>query len=184
MQFKNSSERYGAISVLLHWGVALCVLALFAVGLWMVGLGYYHPWRQIAPDLHKSIGIVLFAVMLLRLIWRFLSPPPPPTPNQGKFTRIAAKLGHGLLYILLFAVLICGYLISTAEGAGIVIFGAFTVPAVITISGKAEFVGMLHLYFAIALVVLAGLHALTALKHHFIDRDATLVRMLGLKPRR
>jgi len=184
MQLINSPERYGAVSLLLHWGVALTVFAMFAVGLWMVGLSYYHPWRQIVPDWHKSIGITLFVIMLLRVAWRFISPPPPSTPNHGWFIRTAAKLGHLVLYILLFAVMISGYLISTAEGDGIVVFGLFTVPALFTISGKAELAGVFHLYLAITLVVLAVLHALAALKHHFIDRDATLVRMLGIKAKR
>jgi len=181
MQLKNSPQRYGAVSLLLHWGVALTVFTLFGVGLWMMELGYYHPWRQIVPDLHKSIGISLFVILLLRVFWRFISPPPPPTPNQSRLIQIASKLGHLVLYLLMFAVIICGYLISTAEGDGIVVFGVLTVPAVLTISGKAELVGALHLYLAITLVVLAVLHALAALKHHFIDRDATLIRMLGIK---
>jgi len=183
MQLRNSPERYGVISVLMHWCVALVVFALFALGLWMVGLDYYNPWRQLAPDLHKSIGITLFALMLLRVIWRFISPPPPPTPNQSLLIRTAAKLGHLFLYFLLFAVIISGYLISTAEGDSILVFGLITVPALVEISGQAELVGTIHLYLAITLVVLACLHALAALKHHFIDRDATLVRMFGIKPK-
>jgi len=181
MQLQNSPERYGAVSVLLHWGVALMVLGLFALGLWMVSLNYYHPWRQTAPHLHKSIGIVLFVILLLRLIWRFVSPPPPPDANQGTLIRAASRIGHGLLYLLMFAVIVSGYLISTAEGDGIVVFGLFTLPSLLVISGKAELAGTLHLYLAITLVLLACLHALAALKHHFIDRDATLVRMLGIK---
>jgi len=184
MQLKNSPQRYGAVSLLLHWGVALTVFGLFGVGLWMMELSYYHPWRQIVPDLHKSIGLTLFVILLLRVLWRFISPPPPPTPNQSRLIQIASKLGHLFLYLLLFAVIICGYLISTAEGDGIVVFGLFTVPALLTISGKAELAGAFHLYLAITLIVLAVLHALAALKHHFIDRDATLVRMLGIKAKR
>jgi len=182
MQLKNSAERYGAISVLLHWGVALVVFGLFGVGLWMVGLDYYNPWRQTVPDLHKSVGLLLLAVMLLRILWRFISPPPAPSKNQGILTHIAAKLGHLLLYLLIFAVLVSGYLISTAEGDGIVVFGSFTVPAVLSgLRGQAELAGILHLYLAIALVSLAVLHGLAAIKHHFIDRDVTLTRMLGIK---
>ena len=63
MQLRNSSSRYGAVSIFMHWSVALAVFGLFALGLWMVGLDYYSPWRKEAPDLHKSIGLTLFAVM-------------------------------------------------------------------------------------------------------------------------
>ena len=78
MQWRNTSARYGLVSVLLHWSVALVVFGLFGLGFWMVGLSYYDPWRQSAPDLHKSIGILLFAVMLLRVLWRLLNPAPAP----------------------------------------------------------------------------------------------------------
>ena len=64
MQLRNSSSRYGAVSIFLHWFIALAVFGLFALGLWMVGLDYYDPWRKEAPDLHKSIGLTLLAVML------------------------------------------------------------------------------------------------------------------------
>ncbi|WP_016712404.1 cytochrome b [Pseudomonas monteilii] len=172
MQLRNSSSRYGVVSILLHWGVALAVFGLFGLGLWMVGLDYYSPWRKAGPDLHKSIGLVLLAVMLLRVVWRFVSPPPPAP----------AKLGHLALYLGLFAVMAAGYLISTADGVGIPVFGLFEVPALISdLPDQADVAGVIHLWLAWGLVIFAVLHALAALKHHFIDRDATLTRMLGRK---
>jgi cytochrome b561 len=182
MQLRNSPSRYGAVSMVLHWGVALTVFGMFALGLWMVGLGYYDPWRKAGPELHKSIGLVLFGLMLLRVVWRLISPPPPATPNQGKPTRMAAATVHLLLYLDIFLVMTTGYLISTADGVGISVFGLFEVPALYTgFENQAERAGDIHLYLAWVLVSFAGLHGLAALKHHFIDRDATLVRMLGRK---
>ena len=182
MQLRNSSSRYGWVSIFMHWGVALAVFGLFALGLWMVGLDYYSTWRKDAPDLHKSIGLTLFAVMLLRMVWRFVSPPPPTLSSYSRLTRLGAKVGHSFLYLSLFAVMIAGYLISTADGAGIAVFGLFEVPALVSgLPDQADVAGVVHLYLAWALVVFAGLHALAALKHHFIDRDATLARMLGRK---
>ncbi|MCY1404824.1 Cytochrome b561 [compost metagenome] len=182
MQLRNSNSRYGLISITLHWGIALAVFGLFALGLWMVGLDYYDPWRKDAPDLHKSIGLMLLAFMLLRLVWRFLSPPPPAPASHGALTKLGAKLGHGLLYIGLFAVMISGYLISTADGVGIPVFGFFEVPAVISgLPDQADVAGAVHFYLAWGLVIFAGIHAVAALKHHFVDRDATLTRMLGRK---
>ncbi|MCS3468032.1 cytochrome b [Pseudomonas sp. Pseusp122] len=180
MQLKNSSSRYGLVSMLLHWGVAIAVFGLFALGLWMVGLGYYDTWRKAGPDLHKSIGLTLFAVMLIRVVWRLLSPPPPPLASYGKWTRIGAAFGHLFLYVGLFAVMFAGYLISTADGVGISVFGLFDVPALISgLPDQADNAGVVHLYLAWVLVIFAGLHGLAALKHHFIDRDVTLKRMLG-----
>ncbi|WP_442110353.1 cytochrome b [Pseudomonas sp. NUPR-001] len=182
MQLRNSSSRYGLVSIVMHWGVALAVFGLFALGLWMMGLDYYSTWRKDAPELHKSIGLVLLAVMLARVAWRFISPPPPALPNHGKLTRLASKAGHSLLYFGLFAVMIAGYLISTADGVGIPVFGLFEVPALVSnLPDQADVAGEIHFYLAWGLVIFAGLHGLAALKHHFIDRDATLKRMLGRK---
>jgi cytochrome b561 len=162
--------------------VALAVFGLFALGLWMVGLDYYSTWRKDAPDLHKSIGLVLFAVMLLRVLWRFISPPPPALQSYSRMTRIGATFGHAFLYLSLFVVMIAGYLISTADGVGIPVFGLFEVPALVSgLPDQADTAGVIHFYLAWVLVIFSGLHALAALKHHFIDRDATLTRMLGRK---
>ena len=89
MQWKNSAQRYGHLSVLLHWGVAITVYGMFALGLWMVSLGYYDVWYHRAPEIHKSIGILLFIVLAVRMIWRWLSPPPPALSTYSRFTRIA-----------------------------------------------------------------------------------------------
>ena len=182
MQLRNSSSRYGWVSIFMHWGVALVVFSLFALGLWMVGLDYYSTWRKDAPELHKSIGLVLLAVMVLRVLWRFISPPPPALASYSRMTRIGATFGHAFLYLSLFAVMIAGYLISTADGVGIPVFGLFEVPALVSgLPDQADTAGEIHLYLAWALVIFSGLHALAALKHHFIDRDATLTRTLGRK---
>lgn len=180
MQWRNSTSHYGLVSILMHWLVALAVFGLFGLGYWMVGLDYYSGWYKTAPDLHKSIGLVLFAVMLLRVLWRWVSPAPASLPNHGRMTRLASKLGHGFLYLGLFVLMISGYLISTADGRGIEVFGLFEVPASLTsIPDQEDVAGLVHEYLAWALVIFAGAHALAALKHHFIDRDRTLTRMFG-----
>ncbi|MBV7477055.1 cytochrome b [Pseudomonas sp. PDM31] len=182
MQLRNSTSRYGWVSIFLHWGVALAVFGLFALGLWMIDLDYYSTWRKDAPELHKSIGLVLLGVMALRVLWRWISPPPPALQSYSRLTRMGATFGHLFLYFALFAVMIAGYLISTAEGVGISVFGLFEVPALVSgLPDQADTAGVIHLYLAWALVIFSGLHALAALKHHFLDRDATLTRMLGRK---
>ncbi|MFZ3154899.1 cytochrome b [Pseudomonas sp.] len=180
MQWRNSSSHYGLVSIVMHWLVAVVIFALFGLGYWMVGLDYYSGWYKSAPDLHKSIGLLLFVVMLARLSWRWFSPPPASLPNHGRMTRLASMLGHGLLYLGLFVLMISGYLISTADGRGIPVFGLFEVPASLTsIPDQEDVAGLVHEYLAWALVIFAGVHALAALKHHFIDRDRTLTRMFG-----
>ncbi|AKG71065.1 TPA: cytochrome b [Serratia fonticola] len=180
MLWKNTADRFGHVSVLIHWLVALTVYGMFALGLWMVTLGYYDVWYHQAPEIHKSIGTLLFIVMVVRVVWRFISPPPKPLASYSRLTRISAVLAHIALYTVLFAILISGYLISTADGQAISVFGWFDVPASVTsLPQQADTAGTIHLYLAWAVVVLSVLHALAALKHHFIDRDVTLKRMLG-----
>ncbi len=180
MQWKNTSTRFGHISVMLHWLVALAVYGMFALGLWMVTLGYYDSWYHPAPELHKSIGITLFAVMLFRLLWRVISPPPAPLKSYSALTRVSAVLVHWLLYTLLLAIFISGYLISTADGQPVEVFNLLAVPATLTgFAKQADLAGDVHLWLAWSVVLLSVLHGLAALKHHFIDRDLTLKRMLG-----
>ncbi len=179
MKLRNDDTRYGWIAIGLHWLVALTVFALFGLGLYMVELGYYDPWYRAAPDLHRSVGLTLLAVAVARLGWRFFSAPPAPPASHQRWERLAARLAHWALLVLLFTAMISGYLISTADGAGIQVFGLFEVPSLTgRQSGLEDSAGLVHYWSTWALVVLAGLHALAALKHHFIDRDATLKRML------
>lgn len=183
---RNTHDSYGLVAIALHWLVVLAVIGLFPLGLWMTGLDYYDPWYHRAPEIHKALGVLLFLVLLARLAWRLVNPRPEPEPTLSAFERRASSLAHALLYGLLFAVMAAGYLISTADERPIDVFGLFAVPATLTgLPEQADRAGDVHLALAIALIVLAGVHALGALKHHFIDRDRTLLRMLGRsRPRR
>lgn len=181
MLLRNSPGRYGWLSIFLHWSMALVIYAMFALGLWMVGLSYYDTWYHNAPEIHKSIGVILMLALIIRLIWRVISPPPKPLSSYSPLVRITAVVAHGLLYGLLIAILFSGYLISTADGKPVSVFGWFSLPAVLTGAGEqADLAGDIHLWLAWSIVILSVLHGLAALKHHFIDRDVTLKRMLGL----
>lgn len=184
--WRNTNQAYGGIAIALHWLVAIVVLGLFGLGLWMVDLTYYDTWYRTAPSIHKAVGVSLFLVMVLRLLWRLVNPKPAPEPTLTHFERLAAGVVHGLLYVLLFGVMAAGYLISTADGRAIDVFGLFQVPATLTgLPNQADLAGTIHLALAITVIVLAAIHALAALKHHFVDRDRTLLRMLGRSaPRR
>ena len=128
----------------------------------------------------SQVGILLFATMLLRVLWRLFNPAPAALENHGALTRLASKLGHAALYLGLFGVMVSGYLISTADGRGIEVFGLFSVPATLTgIEHQEDIAGDIHEYLAWGLVIFAVVHGLAALKHHFIDRDSTLLRMFG-----
>jgi len=181
---RNTNSTYGLVAVALHWVVALAVIGLFVLGLWMTELDYYDPWYKAAPDIHRSIGVLLFLAVAVRLAWRLMDSPPPPMSTHTAIERRLARIAHGLLYLLLFAVMIAGYLVSTADGRPVSVFGLFEVPATFSgLENQEDMAGDIHLALAVTLVSLAGLHALAALKHQFIDRDGTLMRMLGRSPR-
>ncbi len=180
MPWKNNATRFGVIAIVLHWLVALTVFGLFAMGWWMTGLDYYDSWYKLTPWWHKSIGMLLFLVVLLRLGWRLFTPPPPPPASHRPWEIKLAHLVHPLLYVLLLTTMLSGYFISTADNRPIAVFDWFSIPATITsIPNQADMAGWIHLVVACSLLGLALLHAVGALKHHFIDRDATLKRIFG-----
>lgn len=184
IRLRNTPQGYGLIAIMLHWLVALAVIGLFSLGVWMTGLGYYDDWYKRGPELHKSIGIVLFIIMLARVVWSAMNIKPDDEPGSSAWQRRAAHGTHRLLYALLFTLVISGYLISTADGRAIEVFGLFPVPASITgIDNMEDIAGEVHWYLALLLIGLSGVHALAALKHHFIDRDRTLIKMLGMRSR-
>lgn len=180
MRWKNNDSQFGFITILLHWLVPIPVFALFALGWWMTELDYYDSWYKTAPWWHKSIGILLFITVSLRMLWRFLSPIPNPLNNHKPWEIKTAHLVHLLLYILLFTTMLSGYLISTADNRAIDVFNWFSIPATITsIPDQEDIAGQIHFILASILIGLAGLHIAAALKHHFIDKDQSINRMLG-----
>jgi cytochrome b561 len=184
MRWRNDKDGYGLVAVTLHWMVAVTALGQFALGLWMRSLDYYDSWYRLGPWWHKGIGVMLFAILVGRLLWRWTNPRPDHLPSHKPYERLAAMLAHGLLYLLLFALMVSGYLISTADGRGLEVFDWFAIPATLSgLKGQEDLAGEVHLYLAWSLILLAALHALAALKHHFIDRDITLKRMLGMGSR-
>lgn len=179
MQYRNTSDSYGFISILMHWTSALTVIGLFALGLWMVGLDYYSSWYKPAPHIHKSLGILLFIVTVARFLWRLSNPTPKDPPTVDRLQSLAAHAVHLTLYALLLLIMFSGYLISTADERPIEVFNWFSVPALITkIPNQEDLAGDIHFYLAWTLIALVVLHALAAIKHHLIDRDDILKRML------
>ncbi len=172
--------RWPRVILLLHWLTAFAVIGMFASGLWMVDLTYYSDWYKTAPHWHKSIGLTLFALTIVRLLSRVVYSRPPTHGNA--FEKKASKLGHIALYTLLLVMFVSGYLISTADGRPIDIFNWFAVPSIgELIDNQEDIAGDIHFYLAWTLIVTAALHAIAALKHHFFNKDNTLKQMLRLR---
>lgn len=148
----------------------------------MVELNYYSEWYRIVPHWHKSIGLLFALLIVLRIAWKCINP--SPTPVGSNIERKVAGVAHFSLYALMILIFISGYLISTADGRGISVFNWFTVPSFGEfVENQEDVAGLVHEYLAYSLIGLVSLHAIAALKHHFIDKDDVLRRMLQLKER-
>lgn len=185
MRLLNPVDRYGLLSIALHWGIALAVFGAFGIGLWMGELGYFHPWFHRAPDLHQALGLVVGVLWLLRSAARLLQHKPPPLPQTSRLQQALALLAHAAMEFLVLLVLLSGYLMSTADGHPLQVFGVAVLPALGQLGlPPDDFAGLLHQWLAWVLVLVAALHTMAAFKHHLIDRDCTLRRMLGRRLRR
>jgi cytochrome b561 len=175
---KNTSTHYGWPSILLHWLSALLIFGLFGLGLYMVELDYYDTWYHDSTHWHESLGLLFFALLVIRLIWRKVNPKPQPiatTPTQ----RLMANAAHWVLYLLMLLIPITGYLISTADGNTLALFSWLDVPSITGKVNNMETIsGQFHYWLSIAIIVLSVGHIGAALKHHYFDKDNTLKRML------
>ncbi|MBW8184422.1 cytochrome b [Shewanella nanhaiensis] len=177
--FRNTEASYGLASILFHWVSALAVISLFVLGYWMVDLTYYSTWYKTAPHLHKSFGLLLLLLTLVRLAWKVVNPKPKADPNHKKWEQKAGHIAHLAIYLLLMVIMLSGYLISTADARGIWVFDWFEVPGFGSfIDEQADVAGLIHQYAAYSLMGLTLIHALGAIKHHVIDKDSTLLRMI------
>jgi cytochrome b561 len=176
MTISDTPTGYGSVSRALHWTMAAAIFALFGLGLWMVGLDYYSPYYTSAPDLHRSIGIVLFIALVLRTGWR-LGNVKPDDSDLPPLARTVSRTAHRAFYVLLFVLTISGYFISTSDGRPIDVFGLFHVPSLLQSQGLEDAAGLVHRWTAYGIMALASIHACAAIWHHTIDRRQTLNRM-------
>ncbi len=179
MKLKNTQDEYGLIAKSLHWMMAVIIFALFAVGLYMTSLTYYDPLYHTLPWWHKSFGLAVAILLMLRLIWKFNNTNPAHLSTHTRMEILLAGITHKMLYTLIIVICISGYLISTAEGKGIEFFGWFEIPAVMApVENQADTAGLIHLILAYIMAALVVLHIAGAVKHHLLDKDNTLKRML------
>lgn len=181
MHIRDTSQGYGVVSRLFHWLMAAAIIAMFVLGLWIVGLDYYSPYYHSAPSLHKSVGILLLIALALRFGWRVANVRPDDS-DLSPFERTAARIVHWGFYPLLLALMVSGYLISTADGRPIEVFGLFSVPSPGENKGLEDTAGVVHTWLAYAVILVAAVHAGAAVKHHVIDRGRTLARMWSGPP--
>jgi cytochrome b561 len=181
MLIKDTTAGYGIVTRVLHWAMAVAIFGMFALGLWMVNLDYYSPYYNSAPDLHRSVGIILLIALVLRFVWRLMNPKPDDS-ELSPVERKASHVVHWGFYPLLLALMVSGYLISTPDGRPIDVFGLFSVPSIVQSKGLEDTAGLVHEVLAYVTVAVALLHSAGALKHHIIDRSNILTRMWSGPP--
>lgn len=182
MNSAHSENRYHALSMALHWTLALALASIFAVGLYMVDLPF-SPQRLKLYNWHKWAGVFILLLSVTRLAVRLVKRP-PGLPHaialaMPQWQIRAYHATHGLLYVLFFAVPLLGWAYSSAAGFPIVVLGLVPLPDLVDANkAMAETIKPWHAASAYALAGVAALHVAAALKHHWVDRDGLLQRML------
>jgi len=167
--FKNTSQAYGIVSKFLHWSMAFLLTVLFIMGTYMTGLDYYDPLYHSLPWWHRSLGLLLFALWTIRLLWRLTTLQPAALSSHSPWEKVLATCIQGLFYLFMLGLVISGYLVATAQEKGIDFFGWFTLPALAPKLNETivDLLGETHEIMATTLAILVLLHALAAIKHHF-----------------
>jgi cytochrome b561 len=178
------NDRYTRTAIALHWLIALIILAAFPVGLYMVDLAL-SPTKLKIYSYHKWAGVTVFLLALLRVIWRATHPAPPLPDTVPRWQQALGNATHLLLYLLLLAIPVSGWLMSSALGFQTVYFGVLPIPDLLVKDKElGESLKFVHLFLNYTMAVLVAMHTGAALKHHFIDRDSVLARMLPLLSRK
>ena len=178
---KNTRESFGWISISLHWLMAVGLIAMYFLGDYMVGLDYYDKWYKDAPEIHKGAGFIIGVSMVLRLLWNQMQEKPQHLDPKTVRMNWMASAAHYMFYLLVLVLVVSGYLISTAKGQGIEVFGLFEIPALLPDDkDRGELAGDIHELLGLGFMLLVAVHALAALAHHFFMKDRTLKRMFGI----
>ncbi|MEQ1512241.1 MAG: cytochrome b [Lysobacteraceae bacterium] len=178
MTLKNSTDRWGGISQMLHWTIAILILVMAYLGLTMGDLPN-GPGKIQTYALHKSIGITILALVALRVLWRLYAGAPHPVPGSPRWQERIAALTHAAIYLLLFAIPISGWILNSAAGFPLQWFHLFNLPHIVGENHDLhELAEDAHeiMFWMLAFLVVA--HAGAAFYHHLFQRDATLARML------
>jgi cytochrome b561 len=174
----GTTARYGAVAIALHWLVAAAIVATFPLGLYVAELPE-SPRKIELAAYHKWIGVTVFALMAVRLGWRLAHRPPPLPAAMPAWQQHAAAAAHWALYALLLAIPLSGWLYSSADGVPTAYLGLWALPDFV---GEDESLAaglkLAHQTLAFALLALVVVHVAASLKHHFVDRDGLLGRML------
>lgn len=182
---RSSEMRYGIVAVMLHWLIAAAIIFMLGLGIYMTGL----PTGSMAQfeyfQLHKSVGISILLLSLIRIGWRLINPIPPLAAGLKPWERVAARVTHYGFYVLMIAMPLTGWIVVSVSPLAIptMLFGAIPwpdMPFTATVENPkeaAESFSQVHEILAFAMIALLLLHIAAALKHHFILKDDVMRRM-------
>ncbi len=183
VRFIDPPPQYNRVAKGLHWLMALLIIGLIPLGLYMHDLPL-SPQKLQLYSWHKWAGVSVFVLLLARVAWRLAFPPPPLPWQMSRTQQQLAHLGHLGLYLLMLVIPVSGWLMSSAKGIQTVWFGVLPIPDLIS---KDKALGAqladLHALLSWTLVALLIVHVGAALKHHIVDRDDVLKRMLPARRR-
>ncbi|HEY2630248.1 MAG TPA: cytochrome b [Usitatibacter sp.] len=170
--------RYTPTAIALHWLLAVIIIGNLAFGFYLVDLPL-SPSKLRYFSYHKWAGITVLLLSAARLLWRLWNPAPPLPDSMKPWEKAAAHASHILLYVLFFAAPLSGWLFSSAEGFKTVYFGVLPLPDLLAKNKEvADVLKIAHHWINYLLAAVVVLHAAAALKHHFVDRDNVMRRML------
>lgn len=177
MQLKNSENHFGIIAITLHWVMAILLIGLLALGLYMVGVPISLEKLKLY-GWHKEYGILALLLVIIRIIWRFTNI--TPRLSLPLLEKLAARAVHWAFYGFMIAMPITGWLITSAAGLPVSVFGWFVLPNLVGPNDQLmKLCEEIHKWLGYGLIATIILHASAALKHHFINKDDILRRMLS-----
>ena len=172
-------QRYTKVAIVFHWLIALMIIGTFTMGLVMTDMPGLTPTKLKYYSWHKWAGVTILALATLRLLWRLTHAAPAYPNSMSDWQKTSANALHGLLYVLMLAVPLSGYFYTLSAGFPVVYFGLFELPVLIAKNEALKPVlKEVHFWLNMVLAGTVGLHVAAALKHHFIDRDGIVKRML------
>jgi cytochrome b561 len=172
---KNTSTTYGSVTKFFHWLMVILLISMFIFGYTMTSMNT--DTKYSLYDIHKATGLLLFALVTLRLSWRWINPQPPLPNTVARWQKVIAKLTIGLLYLCMFFMPITGYLTSTLGNHDISFYGLFVLSPLANNHQASEFFAGAHEWVSYLLIFAFSMHILGTLYHHFMLKDAVAERM-------
>ncbi len=178
MQWRNDPQKFGLVTRLIHWGMALLIVSMLSLGTILANM-QPNLSNLSLYGLHKTGGFIALTLVILRLIWHRINPPPAPIGPPNAWNNRAAKGAHLLIYLLLLCIPLAGWIGSSATGIDVMFLDRWVIPPIAPVSEAWESWGFLaHRVLTRTLMVVLALHVAGALKRG-MDGDATMRRMIG-----